>query len=425
VSVNRFAPGFTGTYAAAFERDMMLIGGMAQMILFTNSPSTTFSLLPSDWDGSIAPPTGAPNYFVQAHDDAFYPGTDGLNIFEFSVDWVTPANSTFTGPLFIPTSPFSTVDKIPQLGTTQILDNLSERLMQRLQYRNFGMHESMVVCQTIDAGGSRAGMRWYELRNTIAGWILFQEGTYAPADGLGRWMGSIAMNADGDIALGYSVSSTAIHPEIRYTGRRDGDPLGMMTITEGTIHAGPGSQTTTLSRWGDYSQMSVDPVDDLTFWYSNEYIPVDGTFNWKTRIASFSFGPPCPVGFPASPSPVNGAVAVDVSIGQVNWTNATGATSIEVFFGETGNMVSVYQGTPVTSYSFGVLNYSTAYNWKVNGSDGSCTTSGPFWSFTTGSDPNIVCIFMDDFNGTTNWSAVALNDPCDWSYSTTANIPGN
>lgn len=159
VSVNRFAPGFTGTYAAAFERDMMLIGGMAQMILFTNSPSTTFSLLPSDWDGSIAPPTGAPNYFVQAHDDAFYPGTDGLNIFEFSVDWVTPANSTFTGPLFIPTSPFSTVDKIPQLGTTQILDNLSERLMQRLQYRNFGMHESMVVCQTIDAGGSRAGMR--------------------------------------------------------------------------------------------------------------------------------------------------------------------------------------------------------------------------------------------------------------------------
>jgi len=130
VSVNRFAPGFTGTYAAAFERDSMLVGGIARMILSTNATSIGASFLPSDWDGSTAPLTGAPNYFAAA-------GSNSLRIFEFHVDWATPANSTFTGPLVIATSPFSQVDGIPQLGTTNTLDALSDRLMQRLQYRNF------------------------------------------------------------------------------------------------------------------------------------------------------------------------------------------------------------------------------------------------------------------------------------------------
>lgn len=235
MSVNRFAPGFTGTYTTAFERDMMLVGAPAQFVFFTNSTTVGSSFLPSDWDGTTAPPVGAPNYFTAAG------GGSSLRTYEFQVDWVTTANSTFTGPLITIVSSFSDPGNIPQLGTTTTLDDLATRLMQRLQYRNFGTHQTLVTCHSTDAGAGRAGVRWYELRNTGSGWTLFQEGTYAPADGLERWMGSIAMNGDGDIAIGYSVSSSTINPEIRYTGRRDGDPLGTMTITEGTIFSGAGS----------------------------------------------------------------------------------------------------------------------------------------------------------------------------------------
>ncbi len=295
MSANTFSSGannYIGAMAVAFERDSMLNGNSAQMIFFQNSSASTWSLLPSDNDGG-APPGGSPNYFGQIHDNARYGGTDGFDIFSFSVDWVTPGNSTFTGPTFLTTSPFAGVssngrNSIPQLGTSNLLDDLGIMTMNRLNYRNFGSHQSMVVCHTIDAGGSRAGMRWYELRNTGGGWTMFQQGTYAPADGLERWMGSIAINSNGDICLGYSVSSSSIFPEIRFTGRLSGDPAGVMTITEETIFAGSGSQTG-LSRWGDYTQMSVDPSDPEIFWYVNQYQPFTGSFNWRTRVASIDF----------------------------------------------------------------------------------------------------------------------------------------
>jgi len=290
MSANSFSSGslnFNGTYAAVFERSQMLSGGVAQMVSFFNSPSTTWSLLPSDNDGT-PPPGGAPNYFGQIHDNARYGGTDGFDIYQFHVDWITPANSTFTGPTFLTTNPFSTVNGIPQLGTGTLLDDLDAMTMNRLNYRNFGAHQSMVVCHTVDAGGSRAGTRWYEFRNTGGPWSLYQQGTYAPADGHERWMGSIAMNANGDMCLGYSVSSSSIYPEIRFTGRLNGDPLGTMTITEETIQVGGGAQTG-LTRWGDYTQMVVDPSQPDVFWYVNQYQPSNGSFNWRTRIASIDF----------------------------------------------------------------------------------------------------------------------------------------
>jgi len=283
MSVNRFAPNNTGTYTVAFERAQMLNGNAAQYVTMTNGLNAGGSFLPSDWDGTMTPPAGAPNYFAAVS------GGNSLNIYEFHVDWVNTANSTWTGPLSIPIAAYTAIDNIQQLGTAQTLDGVSPRLMQRLQFRNFGTHQSMVTCHNVDAGGGRAGMRWYEVRNTGAGWTLYQQGTYAPADGQERWMGSIAMNGVGDIALGYSVSSTTINPQIRYTGRHSADPLGTMTVTEATIFAGAGSQTGT-NRWGDYSQMSVDPVDDNTFWFVQEYIPANGSFNWRTRIASFNLG---------------------------------------------------------------------------------------------------------------------------------------
>jgi hypothetical protein len=179
------------------------------------------------------------------------------------------------------------------------LDILSyrQRPTWRLAYRNFGKYESFVTAQTVEARPGIAGMRWYELRRTGGVYSLFQQGTYAPDDGVHRWMGSVAQDWQGNMALGYSVvNGVDVYPGIRYTGRLAGDPLGDMSLGEGTIINGMGVQTTTNSRWGDYTSMNIDPVDDCTFWYVNEYYEISGfpvnpnaptTAPWQTRIASF------------------------------------------------------------------------------------------------------------------------------------------
>ena len=295
---NAAGTAFLGAQACAYDRTKMLAGLAATQQCFTTS--TSFGgLLPSDLDGSRLPPAGAPNTVFSLGSAA-----SQLAYWKFHVDWTTPANTTFFGPTILTTAAFADACNdgtcIPQSGTTQQLDSLADRLMYRLAYRNFGDHESMVVNHSITAGSS-VGVRWYELRidPVTRNPSIFQQGTYAP-DSNFRWMGSIAMDQSGDMALGYSVSSSALHPQIRYTGRLSGDAAGQMAQGEGTIFAGAGSQTgSSLSRWGDYSMMAVDPVDDCTFWYTTEYIPANGAFNWSTRIASFKF-PSCGA---ASPTP--------------------------------------------------------------------------------------------------------------------------
>jgi hypothetical protein len=221
------------------------------------------------------------------------PGQDFLEIWEFHVDFATPANSTFTGPTNIAMAEFDSdlcglvfFFCFPQPGTTVTLDPFREIVMRRLQYRNFGTHESLVGNFVTDVSGTNhGGIRWFELRKVGATWSLFQEGTHAP-DANHRWMGSIAMDGKGNIALAYSVSSTSVFPSIRYTGRLATDSPGTMTRGETTLIAGTGSQTVT-TRWGDYSSMNVDPADDSTFWYTNEYVPAGGL--WQTRVATFKF----------------------------------------------------------------------------------------------------------------------------------------
>jgi hypothetical protein len=167
-----------------------------------------------------------------------------------------------------------------------MLDSLGDRMMFRLAYRNFGDHESLVANHTV-GNTSQVSVRWYEIRDPNGTPVVYQQGTYAP-DASYRWMGSIAMDQVGNIAMAYSVSDRMSKPSIQFTGRQNTDPLGTME-SEALIFAGPGAQTAFLSRWGDYSDVTVDPVDGCTFWYTTEYIPFDGQFNWKTRIASFTF----------------------------------------------------------------------------------------------------------------------------------------
>jgi hypothetical protein len=275
-------------------------------------------LLPPDIDGNRRPAaTDSPAPIVGTQDGGGPYGatSDALNIWELTVHWRSTPAASINLAAQLPVASFDSIfpcgvvpsttpdvlpnarDCLPQPGITdgsRFLDILSyrQRPTHRLAYRNFGRYEALVTNQAVEARAGVAGVRWYEIRRTGGTYSLFQQGTYAPDDGVHRWMGSIAMDKKGDAALGYSVvNGTSVFPGIRYTGRLTGDPLGEMTLGEGVIVNGTGVQTNTNSRWGDYTSMNVDPTDDCTFWYVNEYYTAAGQASspagWQTRIGSF------------------------------------------------------------------------------------------------------------------------------------------
>ncbi len=269
-----------GVRVWALDRTSMMSGVLIERH-FDCFSSVCGSLLPGNLRGA-QPPIGSPEYFSNFS----FPNV--LNLWQFHVDWVTPANSTFTGPVSIQVADFQQIDTIPQMGTGQALDSLGDRLMMQLQYRNLNGVEALYVNHTVLSGGV-AGVRWYEVRDPAGTPVLFQQGTYQP-DNNYRWMGSIAADGEGNIALGYSVSSNTLFPSIRYTGRLAGETPSLLTQNEASLIEGTGSQTGS-NRWGDYSAMTIDPSDDCTFWYTQEYLSVTGG-NWQTRIGSFKF-PSC------------------------------------------------------------------------------------------------------------------------------------
>jgi hypothetical protein len=279
---------FAGAKLCAYDRNAMLSGAAAIQQCFQLSTSYG-GVLPADLDGSSAPPVGSPNYLMNF-------GTSKLNLWKFHADWANTANTTLTGPTSIPVASFAAAcgggTCVPQSGTSQKLDSLADRLMFRLAYRHFSDHESLVVSHSVKVGTTHknpyTGVRWYEIRNPSGTPVIYQQSTFSP-DTTYRWLGSVAMDKQGNMALGYSASSSGIHPAIRYTGRLATDALNVMQ-PENSIIEGMGSQSgSNLSRWGDYSAMTVDPVDDCTFWYTNEYLRSTGAFNWSTRIGSFKF----------------------------------------------------------------------------------------------------------------------------------------
>ncbi|HEY6908517.1 MAG TPA: hypothetical protein VI356_04050 [Myxococcales bacterium] len=385
---NAAGTAFQGAKACAYDRSKMLTGAAATQVCFNTS--TAFGgLLPADLDGARLPPAGSPEFLVALGSTA-----NTLAFWKFHVDFVTTANSTFTGPTTLATAAYSEAcgggTCIPQSGTTQQLDSLADRLMFRLAYRSFADgHEALVVNHSITAGSS-TGVRWYELRPDVnRNLSIFQQGTYAP-DANFRWMGSIATDQAGDMALGFSVSSSSVHPEIHYTGRLPGDAAGTMTQGEGTIINGAGSQTgQALSRWGDYSNMVVDPSDDCTFWYTTEYIPANGAFNWSTRIGSFKF-PGCggvtanDFSISASPATVSvtagGSGSTTISTALVSGTAETVSLSVS---GVPAGASASFSPASVTAggSSTLTLNSGTAaagsYALTVTGTAASATHSTP------------------------------------------------
>jgi hypothetical protein len=284
---------YVGANACAMDRSKMLTGAAATMVCFQQN-SSQFGELPSDLDGPTPPAVGTPNFVMELDPS----GSANLDLFKFHVDFAVPANSTFTGPTLIPVASFTPLCNgfqrgrcVPQPSTPGVdtLESLGNRVMYRLVYRNFGDHTTLLASHSIATGGV-GGLRWYEMRNPETGLSIFQSGTFAPADSLWRWMPAIAMDKNQDIAIGYTTSGSGAgqFPSLVYTGRTPSDPAGTME-TEVVLKAGLGSQTGGGHRWGDYSSMTIDPTDDCTFWFTEEYQKTNGGFDWSTAVGNFKF----------------------------------------------------------------------------------------------------------------------------------------
>ena len=341
-----FAFSFQGASATAIDKWAMYAGKPAKAIKFLIPAATEpdqpfhFSLQPSHWEGDNRPMEhdhdrwcghargeGAPNIFIQNMDYETWgplpPFTqpDGIHHWAFDANFRRPERSRFTDLGLIPTPAFDSLGAylygafgvgVPQPGTSHTLDILGQSTMTRAQYRSFRGYDVIVgnvaTCvlpsgeTCVDAGGDvhtdgRIGTRWFELRKKPrGGWKLHQSGTWSPDDGDSRWMGSAAMDAEGNIAVGYSVSGPTTYPSVRYAARQADDPRGKLGSEQSCVE-GSASQDVTIGgdpvlRWGDYSTISVDPKDGCTFWYTNEFydVGVDDCYPggcWKTQVCSF------------------------------------------------------------------------------------------------------------------------------------------
>ncbi|MBZ5522515.1 MAG: hypothetical protein LAP21_09775, partial [Acidobacteriia bacterium] len=445
VTYNIFNNGatFAGAKLCALDRTAMLAGTAATQICFQLS-SSFGGVLPSDIDGLTPPPAGSPAYFM-----AF--GANVLQLWQLSNINFTAGTATLTGSTNIPVAAFSAAcgggTCIPQLGTTQQLDSLGDRLMYRLAYRNFGDHEALVVNHSITSGTS-TGVRWYEVRSPGTTPTLFQQGTFAP-DASFRWMGSTAMDSAGNMAVGYSVSSSSLNPGIRFTARAPGDPLGTMG-SELTITNGTGSQLANLNRWGDYSNISVDPVDDCTFWYTTEYLKANGTFNWSTRIANFKFAgcgtpdftltaAPASVSadqgtnanYTATVTPLNGFTGtVDLTVAGLP-TGATATfTPASLASGNSALAIAVGSATPAGSYPLTITGTSGTLTHTANVTlvvtvpvvgDFTVTASPASQTVTAGANTSytatVTPVSGSGFNGTVTFSASGLPTGATASFS--------
>ena len=299
----------------ALDRNAMINGTLNS--IFFDLPTCTgstascpnYALLPGNLRGAL-PPAGSPNYLANIaaiNTTAGYPfRSNVLRIWKFHVDWNTPANSTFMAAPNVTVARFTepvaksgatlAYDVVPQAGTTTKLDSLGDRLMMQLQYRNIGGAESLWATHTVaiqTTQGNVAAVRWYQINITGGVPSLAQQGNVVANDGVFRWMPSIAVDQKGNAVVGYSASSSTINPGIRYAGRLVTDPSGIMAQGEAILINGTGSQTTypllgPITRWGDYSAMTIDPSDGCTFWYTTEYYKTNG-YQWSTRIGSTKF----------------------------------------------------------------------------------------------------------------------------------------
>jgi subtilisin-like proprotein convertase family protein len=375
---------FLGPQPFAFDRASMLAGLPATFVStgITGGPAED-SFLPADLDGSALPPANAPATFVSV------PFSGAYKVRHFHADFATPGNTTFTLFASPAAAGFTelcagTRSCVPDAGGGTV-DGIGDRLMFRLATRFIGGREATVGNFTVSSGGV-AGVRWFELHDVTSGPVtLFQESTYQP-DATWRWMGSAAMDQGGNIAIGFSASSSSINPQIRYAGRLANDPINTLGQGETSMFNGTGSPTSVANRWGDYSDMTIDPVDDCTFWYTQEYFAATGSqFNWRTRIGSFSFstcnGVPSPVLAAGTATLVSESCVPANGVIDPGETVTVAFPVLNVGTGNTTNDVGTLQATG------GVTAPGAAQTYGVIVAGGAPVTR----NFTFTADPNMMC----------------------------------
>jgi hypothetical protein len=381
MSANEFAMpsgSFLGTSYASLSRSNLESGAALTWSLgFINNTSDPFTMIPSNLLGSAAgslPPAGTPNYFVSESQTAF-----AFEVRKFTAGPNCGGGGTLSAPVNVSqtsyTVPTTNTNVVPQPGTTNMLDMIDDRLMQKVQYRNIGGSESLwVVHNVLTSSTGTVVPQWAQIDVTSGNIAAtpVQQQIYMPDTTLYRWMGSLAVDGNGNMALGYSTSNGNVpnYPSIAYSGRLATDPLNSLPQTETQLIAGSGSQTRKIgsqfvSRWGDYTAMSMDPSDDCTFWYTNQYYSSTlngGSGNWQTQIGAFAF----------SSCLLSAPVVTTAAVTNIKFLTATGG----------GNVISS-GGAPVTAR--GVC-------WNITSdpstTDGSlCTNSGmgtgPFTSSIT------------------------------------------
>jgi len=406
-----------------FERAAMLTGAASpKMVGFDNPyrPQSGFHcIMPLDCDGDFAP-SGTPGQFITINDDAWNNGSDQLWVYELDVNWNNLNNSTFNRKQKIDVPSFSadfgsSWDNIVQPGTSQRLDAIPQLLMYRTQYRNFGSSQTIVAVHTVDVDNSdHAGLRWYELENTGGTWSIRQSGTYAPDDAC-RWMGSIAMNANHEIAMAYSISDASnIYPGLRFTGQTASEnsaATGIMNVSETSIIEGAASQTDG-NRWGDYSQLSINPNNDNDFWFNSQYMK-SNSYLKGTRVVAFRF---TETGDPT------GLTATAVASDQIDlsWSLNSNNNKVLVAWSATGTFGNPVDGTIYsTSQTIPgggtVLNYGTETNYNhINLNDGT-TYYYKAWSYLSSNtySPGVIA------NATTPSGPVSTF-PFTWDFESSA-----
>ncbi|MEM6721393.1 MAG: GEVED domain-containing protein [Bacteroidota bacterium] len=373
----------------ALERDEMLLGNPnAQIVGFPLPGAATNGFYsPGGFNciGPNLPPVGTPQPIVYLQDDAWSGiSQDHLKVWNVSVNWSNPSSSSISAPQIINTTPYDSVfdggsfSNLDEPGNGPDIDALQATMMYMTNYRRFGSYNSAVMNFAVDVSGndSRAGIRWYELRQSGDGqpWTIYQEGTYSQPN-YSTFCGSISMDAQGNIGLGYTIVSSTIFTSLRYTGRLVTDPLGTMTLAEQTVVNGDAQNNRFDGRYGDYAQMTVDPLDDLTFWHIAEYMKGPGNDVRKSHVVAFRVeaGPPDNEA-PTTPTNLTASNTTDTTT-DLSWTASTDNVAVsgyDIF--QDGVLVAssfstsftVTGLTPLTSYDFYVVAKDAAGNTSGN-----------------------------------------------------------
>src|SRR5438093_4591048 len=409
--------GFQGVRAFALDRASMLVGGPANTIAFNITPAglgDSYSLVPAGFRTGNPPSVGRDEFLLSVDS----PATGGVTLtqvhgWKFHVDFGTPANSTLgIGVNHSPNANIAvagfvdafttTTLLVPQNGTAQKLDTLGDKIMTPVAYQNRAGVESLWASQTVllNYPNGPTAVRWYQFDVTGGNFPAtpVQQQSWNNGNGsLARWRPSIAVDQNGNTAIGYSTSSATQEPSIRYAGRMAADPLNNLAQGEAIMTVGGGHQTHSSGRWGDYSMTTIDPIDNLTFWHTNEYYPVTSSANWFTRIGKFQFpaasptptptptatatptATPTPAPTPAAPRALK-ATNVTASSFTANWGSVSGATGYRLDVATDSSFVNYvpgYQDLDVgntTSYNVTGLAANTIYYYRVRAYNGNGTS---------------------------------------------------